>query len=176
MEEKHSEISADFDTLVGIVERGTNINVEYQKFKELMLTRRLLHHQSTFSIVAPQADKASSLSTYYPQCKPKFNPPTTKQRAESKSYSPLSTTMAQREQYLHKHQQVSVDTRIPPLMVPQTQRTNSLPGELREETGKLSPAITRTLVGKRNSDSLISAPKLPSVNELTMNLPVLTPV
>lgn len=172
---KHCEISADFDTLVGIVERGTNINVEYQKFKESMLTRRLLHHQSTSSIAAPQADKASSLSTYYPQYKPKFNPPTTKQRAESKSYSPLSTTTAQREQYLHKHQQVSVDMRIPPLMVPQTQRTNSLPGELREETGKLSPAITRTLVGKRNSDSLISAPKLPSVNELTMNLPVFNP-
>lgn len=166
---KHAELNADYDALVGIVERGTNVDIEYQKFKKHRSNRQQLH------LIAPQADKTAHLTTYYPQYKPKFNPPIFKQRPESNSYSPLNTTTAQKEYFLHKqeHQLVSMDSKIPTLMVPQTQRTNSLPGDL-QESGMVSP-MARVLTGKRNSDSLISAPKLPSVNELTMSLPVFNP-
>lgn len=167
---KYFEVSADFDTLVDIVEKGTEFDAEYQKFKESRTARQLLHKVPSDPIAAPQADKASSLSTYYPQYKPKFNPSMIRQRADSKSYSPLGTTIAHREYYLHKHQQqVSLDSRIPSLVLTETQRTNSLPGEIQEPC-TLSPNV-KSPCRKRNSDPLISgAPRLPSVNELTMNL------
>ncbi|KAI5967479.1 SFL1 [Candida margitis] len=174
---KHGELTADFNTLIGIIEKGTNVDVEFQKFKESIALRQSLqshvHLEFDAPILAPQIDKATTLSSYYPQYKPKFNPPVLRQRAESKSYSPLSAAMAQKE-YNQSHQQMKMDSKIPSLLVNQSQRTNSLPGVLpQQEPDRISPVVTKTSAEKRNSDSLIgAAPRLPSVNELTMNLPV----
>ncbi|KAI5958919.1 SFL1 [Candida theae] len=184
---KHADLTADFDTLVGIVESGTNIDVEYQRFKKSRSARQQLNNHSmsmplmtSLSVAsAPQSDNSTHLSTYYPQFKPKFNLPVLQQRAESKSYSPMGTPITQKDYFLQKQQltqqQQMPVLKIPSLMVNQLQvRTNSLPGELQKGKCPVSPN-TRLPTGKRNSDSVISAPRLPSVNELTSNLPVFNP-